>query len=82
MAISYIQRTRYDKNNDILYIHFSQSFSKAYADDGPKGIEIMRDIDTDFVVGLIVYYPLRDRIDRQLKLGLLGYDFMLSEYLY
>ena len=75
---SSIQKMSYDRINDILYIDFENARSNSYADDGPFGIEIMRDMDTDEVTGLMVYYPRKLMMDRQQKLTDLGYSIQLQ----
>ncbi len=74
-----IQKVTYDKNNDILYVSFENAKGTSYADDGPFGIEIMRDWNTEEVTGLMVYYPRKELQDRQRKLASLGFELVLSE---
>ena len=74
-----IQKVTYDKNNDILYVSFENAKGTSYADDGPFGIEIMRDWNTEEVTGLMVYYPRKELQDRQRKLDSLGFELVLSE---
>lgn len=69
----------YDQKNDILYISFANDRGFSYADEGPAGIEIMRDMDTDEITGIMIYYPKKKQEDRQEKLNILGYDFRLAE---
>lgn len=76
----FIQRAKYDNVNDILYIDFKNNRGNSYADDGPFGIEIMRDMDTDDIVGLLIFYPLKEMKDRQNKLNSLGYNISLKRY--
>ena len=79
MATESILKKSYDKKNDILYIGFQNDRGRSYADDGPVGIEIMRDMDTDEITGIMVYYPQQKREDRQKKLDAMGYHFPLAE---
>lgn len=74
-----IQKKSYDKINDILYIHLSNDRGYSYADEGPKGIEILRDMETDEITGYMVYYPVRDKAERQKELLELGCDINLNE---
>lgn len=52
LANKRIQKTTYDRNNDILYVSFANAQGKSYADGGPFGIEIMRDWNTEEITGL------------------------------
>lgn len=72
-------RKRYDEDNDILYIGFPNERGKSYADEGPLGIEVMRDMDTDEITGIMIYYPKKKQEDRQAKLQKMGYDFKLKD---
>lgn len=74
-----IQKVTYDKNNDILYVSFENAKGTSYADDGPFGIEIMRDWDSEEVTGLMIYYPHKEMQDRQQKLDSLGFRIDLSD---
>lgn len=77
-----IRKTTYDRNNDILYVTFSNASGASYADAGPFGIEIMRDMDTEEITGLMVYYPKKEMRDRQEKLQSLGFCFPLADMLH
>ena len=79
MVCERIQKVTYDKNNDILYVSFENAKGTSYADDGPFGIEIMRDWNTEEVTGLMVYYPRKELHDRQRKLDSLGFELILSD---
>lgn len=79
MATRSILKKDYDEKNDILYIGFTNDRGNSYADEGPTGIEIMRDMDTDDVTGILVYYPREKQEDRQQKIQSMGYDFRLKE---
>ncbi len=81
MVCEYIRKTSYDANNDILYVTFEKEKGTSYADDGPFGIEIMRDWNTEEITGLMVYYPRKQIVDRQKKLEELGFDFHISDFL-
>lgn len=74
MERSCILKVDYDSKNDILYLDFMNTHGNSYADDeAPVGIEIMRDIDTDEVTGLMVYYAMRDMAERQSQIEGMGY---------
>ncbi len=74
-----IRKTKYDDLNDILSISFEGDRGMSYSDGGPIGIEIMKDMETDEVTGIIIYYPVKKQRDRQEKLNELGYKFRLSD---
>ena len=76
-----IRKTNYDANNDIIYLTFEKEKGSSYADEGPLGIEIMRDWDTEEMTGLMVYYPKTQIVDRQKKLNELGLNFRLLDFL-
>lgn len=81
LANKRIQKTTYDRNNDILYVSFANAQGKSYADGGPFGIEIMRDWNTEEITGLMVYYPKKEMADRQQKLHSLGFNIRLADML-
>ena len=74
MAINYIQNSRYDSANDILYIHLANDRGMSYASDSPVGLEIMRDMDTNEMTGFMVYCARTKEIERQAQLHALGYE--------
>ena len=67
-----IQRINYDANNDILYIKFPNDRGASYASDGPRGLEIMRDMETDELTGIMVYYARTKKEERQQAINSLG----------
>lgn len=81
LVCEHIQQYNYDPKNDILRVKFSNDRGYSYGDDGAVGIEIMRDIETDEITGLLIYDPLRQKIDRQQKLKGMGYFIDLDEIL-
>lgn len=76
-----IQKASYDRLNDVLYIDFDNARRMSYADEGPRGIEIMRDMISDEITGLVIYYPKKCLADRQAKIEKLGLNLCLSDYL-
>lgn len=76
-----IRKTIYDDGNDILYINFTNYTPYSYADDGPVGIEIMRSMETNEAVGLVIYYPKGKQKDRQEKLKNMGYNFQIRDFI-
>lgn len=73
--------SRYDKPNDILYLKLRKPTSTMYADDGPSGIEVMREAETDDVVGFIVYAAQRNIAQAEMDLLSLGYDIKIASLL-
>lgn len=76
-----IQKANYDRLNDVLYIDFGNARKMSYADEGPRGIEIMRDMVSDEITGFAIYYPKKFLADRQAKIEKLGFNFCLSDYI-
>ena len=76
-----IRKVTYDQNNDILYVTFENAKGTSYADEGPFGIEIMRDWNTEEVTGVLIYYPKAQMNDRQKKLESMGFGILLSDFL-
>ena len=76
-----IRKVTYDQNNDILYVTFENAKGTSYADEGPFGIEIMRDWNTEEVTGVLIYYPKSEMNDRQKKLDSMGFGILLSDFL-
>lgn len=66
--------------NDILCVFFNNERGMSYSDGGPIGFEIMRDMETDQLTGLIIYYPMKKQKERQKRLEEMGFDLNLSEY--
>ena len=81
MVSERIRKTTYDDRNDILSISFTNDRGMSYSDGGPIGFEIMKDMETDQMTGLIIYYPVRKQMDRQQKLNDLGFDFKISDFI-
>lgn len=73
--------SRYDKPNDILYLKLRKPISTMYADDGPSGIEVMKEADTDDIVGFIVYAAQRNIAQAEKNLLSLGYDIKIASLL-
>lgn len=78
---NYFRKVRYDADNDILYIRFDSVPVFSYGDEQESGVVIMRNVDTEEVTGLTVYYPKRDQKVRESQLRKLGYFFDLSPYI-
>ena len=74
-----IRKTKYDDLNDILSISFEGDRGMSYSDGGPIGFEIMKDMETDELTGLIIYDPVSKQKDRQEKLNEMGFDFRISD---
>lgn len=74
-----IRKTTYDNLNDILSIIFCNDRGMSYSDGGPIGFDIMKDMETDQLTGLIIYYPVRKQQERQKKLYEMGFNFKLSD---
>ena len=69
----------YDEINDILYLRFDSSVN-SYGDEETPGIVLMKDMDTDAITGITVFYPKLKHDDREAKLKQLGYDIDLNRY--
>ena len=52
----------YDQVNDVLYVNFAPR-EMAYGDEY-GGVVLMRDLDTDEVIGIMVFNPKRHRKER------------------
>ena len=73
LAISYIQKADYDRENDILYIKFGSTKS-SFGDEATDGIVVFRDLFTDDVTGLTVFYPRKRHDQRIRELKALGFS--------
>ena len=80
MVSERIRKTTYDNLNDILSISFTNDRGMSYSDGGPIGFEIMKDMETDKLTGLVIYYPVKKQKERQKKLNEMGFDFNISEF--
>lgn len=78
MVSERIQKIDYDPANDILYIKFPCDKGMSYSSDSLDGLEIMRDMETDELTGLMVYYAKAKRDVRQKLINSLGYGINLS----
>ena len=75
-----IRKTNYDRLNDVLYLTLNTSRGRSYADsESPIGIEILRDIETDEITGLVIYYAEKQERKRQEEFSKIGWNLNIRE---
>lgn len=80
---SCILRSQYDERNDVLYLHFTASPRRAYGDVDPyENVILLREIETNQIVGVTLLYPKAEQEKREKELSALGYQFDLSRLLH
>ncbi len=80
--INCIQKADYDAINDVLYINFTKPTTDlTYGDEPTDGLVIMRNYETDSIAGLIIFYPKRDRLQRESDLRQYGFSIELAKYI-
>lgn len=67
-----IKKAMYDNRNDILYVHFSNYCDGASYSDEYSGVLIQRDMNTDEITGITIFYPKKDSDLRKKDLDELG----------
>lgn len=76
-----IKKTSYDANHDLLYITFTTDRSQSYGEQEEDGIEVMRDMETEEITGLMVFDACDENKIRQKSLQNLGFDINVSNML-
>lgn len=76
---NYIQKKTYDAVNDILYISFA-STKTSYCEE-IDGIVILKDMDTEKVTGLTIFYPKMKKEALEMTLKEMGYDIDLASFI-
>ena len=81
MACNSIRKVTYDNANDVLYVNFIPH-RMAYGDEY-GGVVLMRDMDTDEVIGLTIFNPKSHPREREKDLidvaNTVGFDFNLNQ---
>lgn len=70
----------YDKSNDILYVRLSATPIASYGEETQDGVVLMKSFENNEVTGITVFYPKRDRKQREAQLKLLGYPLNLHQF--
>ena len=71
-----IGKSEYDRDTDILYVHFANDKGDSYGSDEDNGVEVFKDCETDEVTGFQVSHIRHYESERQkqmIKMGL-NYD--------
>lgn len=76
---SFVKKVEYDAENDIMKISFQNNSGSWYPSEGPIGIEVMKDNNTNDVAGFVVYYAKSKMANRQKTLDTLPYNINLLE---
>lgn len=77
-----IKKAEYDRERDILYIHYENDRGNSYGDEIERDLIVMRDIDTDEEAGLMIFYPVKRRAQCEKNLAKHGYDTKIPELCY
>ncbi len=77
-SISGRMKADYDRRNDTLYLMFTADSGNTYGDEVADNVYLLRDIDTDEVIGIMIFHPkIHTEIKRQ-SLQHEGYDIGLE----
>lgn len=73
-----IEKSEYDRNTDILYVHFSNDRGDSYGFEEDNGVEIFKDCDTDEITGFQVSHIRNFETERQKQMIEMGLDYNLQ----
>ena len=77
-SISGQMKIDYDRRNDILYLMFTENDGDSYGDEVADNVYLLRDIDTDEVIGIMIFHPRIHTDVKQKSLQHEGYNIGLD----
>lgn len=78
-SMKQIGRSEYDRDTDILYVHFTNDRGDSYGDEEDNGVEVFKDCWTNEITGFQVYHIRDYERERQEQMHEMGLDYDLKQ---
>ncbi len=78
-SMKQIGKSEYDRDTDILYVHFANDRGDSYGFEEDNGVEVFKDCSTDEITGFQVYHIRNYEEERQKQMHEMGLDYDLNQ---
>ena len=77
-SMSAVIKSNYDERSDILYLTLLNNNENTYGDEISENVYLLRDIDSDIIVGVMIFHPYIHTAIKQKSLNRAGLNIQLS----
>ena len=77
-SMNTVIKSNYDERSDILYLTFLNNDENTYGDEISENVYLLRDVDSDVIVGVMIFHPYIHTASKQKTLNRAGLNIQLS----